>query len=78
MFKNYYILYEREGGLPQIRVVDLAQWTLPRIAFPEPAYAVYPYINRDIRHYKFRYGYQSPITPQSVFSYDMDTGDSNC
>ncbi|HEV3511809.1 MAG TPA: S9 family peptidase [Candidatus Sulfotelmatobacter sp.] len=75
-FKNFCVLYEREGGLPQIRVIDLRNGQSKRIAFPEPAYAAYSYINRVYDTTEFRYGYQSPITPPSVFSYDMEKGTS--
>jgi len=75
-FKNYYVLYERENGLPQIRVNDLRSGQSRRIEFPEPAYAAYSYINRVYDTTEFRYGYQSPITPASVFSYDMEKGNS--
>ncbi|HKT88153.1 MAG TPA: S9 family peptidase [Candidatus Sulfotelmatobacter sp.] len=73
-FKNFCVLYERENGLPQIRVIDLRNGQSKRIAFPEAAYAAYSYINRVYDTTEFRYGYQSPITPPSVFSYDMETG----
>lgn len=76
LFRNFLVLYEREGGLPQIRVVDLRNGKSNRIAFPEPAYAAYPYVNRVYDTTDFRYGYQSPITPASVFSYDMEKGSS--
>jgi oligopeptidase B len=75
-FKNYYILYERESGLPQIRVTDLNSGQTKRIEFPEPAYATYPYINREYDTFKFRYAYQSFITSQSIFEYDMGSGSS--
>ena len=75
-FKDYYVLYERENGLPQIRVTDLASGRSRRIEFPEPAYLVFPYINREYDTTKFRYNYQSFITPQSIFEYDMVGGDS--
>ncbi len=76
-FKNYYISYEREKGLPHIRVTDLVQTGKSRrVDFPEPAYADYPYVNREYDTTKFRYGYQSFITPQSVFEYDMSSGTS--
>jgi oligopeptidase B len=73
-FKNYYVLYERENGLPQIHVTDLTSGKSRRIEFPEPAYVSYPYINKEYETASFRYGYQSFITPQSVFEYDMATG----
>ncbi|HMH80742.1 MAG TPA: S9 family peptidase [Candidatus Acidoferrum sp.] len=75
-FKNYYISYEREQGLPQIRVTELQTGKSRRIEFPEPAYANYSYVNREYDTTKFRYGYQSFITPQSVFEYDMPSGAS--
>ncbi len=75
-FQNYYVLGERENGLPQIRVTDLRSGESRRIEFPEPAYASYSYINREYDTSKFRYGYQSFITPRSVFEYDMANGKS--
>jgi oligopeptidase B len=75
-FKNYYVLHEREKGLPQIRVCDLRTNECKHIEFPEPAYVSYPYVNREFDTAKFRYGYQSFITPQSVFEYDMAAGGS--
>ncbi len=75
-FRNYYVLSERENGLPQLRVADLAGGQSRRIVFPEPAYVTYPHVNRQYDTTKFRYGYQSFITPQSVFEYDMSTGAS--
>jgi len=70
-FKNYYIAYERENGLPQIRVTDLHSGQSRRINFPEPAYQTSSYINKEYDTSKFRYTYQSFITPQSIFEYDM-------
>jgi oligopeptidase B len=75
-FKNFCVLYQRENGLPQIRVTDLRTGTARPIAFPEPAYAAYSYVNRVYDTTEFRYGYQSPITPASVFAYDMEKGTS--
>ena len=76
MFRNNLVLYERENGLPQIRVVDLRNGHSRRLAFPEPAYDVRPYTNRVYDTTEFRYAYESPITPASVFSYDMENGAS--
>jgi len=75
-FQNYYVSSERENGLPQLRVTDLATGQSRRVEFPEPAYFVFPYINREYNTTKFRYQYQSFITPQSVFEYDMANGTS--
>jgi oligopeptidase B len=70
-FKNYYVRFERENGLPQISVTDLSSGQSRRIEFPEPAYDVSDYFNREYDTAKFRYVYQSAITPLSIFEYDM-------
>jgi oligopeptidase B len=75
-FKNYYVMSERENGLPQLSVADLQTGKSKRIDFPEPAYVSYSYINREYDTSKFRYGYQSFITPPSVYEYDMAQGTS--
>jgi oligopeptidase B len=75
-FKNYYVLYERENGLPQIRVSDLRSGQSRRIELPEAAYDVSSYVNREYDTSKFRYNYQSFITPPSIFEYDMQSGAS--
>ena len=76
MFKNFYVLVEREHGLPQLQVTDLRSGKSQRIEFPEPAYMSRPYVNRVYDTTEFRYGYESPITPSSVFAYDMEKGTS--
>ncbi len=75
-FKNYYVLSERQNGLPQLNVTDLTTGSSRNIAFPEAAYAAYGQANRVYDTTKFRYGYQSFITPSSVFDYDMAAGTS--
>jgi oligopeptidase B len=75
-FRNYYISYERENGLPQIRVTSLRDGQSRRVEFPEPAYLAYSYVNREYDAPKFRYSYQSYITPPSVFEYDVESAKS--
>ena len=75
-FKNYYVLYEREHGLPQIRVTGLRSGQSRSIEFPESAYDAGNYINREYDTTKFRYGYNSFITPVTIFEYDMESGAS--
>jgi oligopeptidase B len=75
-FRNYYISYEREFGLPQIRVTDLRTGQSRRIEFPEQAYLTFPYINREYDTTKFLYNYESFITPRSIFEYDMEKATS--
>ncbi len=46
------------------------------IAFPEPVYSAHPHINRVFDTKKYRYSYQSLVTPSSVYEYDVSTGES--
>ncbi len=71
-FKNFYVLQERENGLPQLRIVDLRTGDSHRIPFPEAAYTAFPGANRVYDTAQYRYSYQSAITPSSVFDYDME------
>ena len=71
-FASYYVLLEREDGLQRLRVTDLRTGQWHRIEFPEPAYAAFPAQNREFETATFRFSYQSPITPPSVFDYDME------
>ena len=72
-FRDHLVLLEREGGLPQVSVTDLRTGATHRIGFPEAAYTAGPERNPEFDTHTFRYGYQSLVTPPSVFDYDMDT-----
>lgn len=71
-FQDFYVVVERENGLPELTVVNVANGEKKRIAFPEPVYTVAPQINKEFKTTKFRYAYQSLVTPASVFDYDVE------
>ncbi len=71
-FQDFYVLFEREQGLPQLTIVDLATGAKQRIPFPEPVYTASPQINREFKTKFFRYAYQSLLTPPSVLDYDVE------
>jgi oligopeptidase B len=71
-FQDFYVLMERENGLPQLTIVNLASGAKQRISYPEPVYTAFPQINREFKTKFFRYSYQSFITPPSVFDYDVE------
>ena len=52
--------------------VDFASGTSHRIAFPEPTYSAFPGANAEFDTKTFRYTYQSLVTPNSTFDYDME------
>lgn len=76
LFKDYYVLHLREAGLPKIVVTNLKTDTSNAIAFAEPAYDVYDYVNHEFDTTDYLYVYQSFVTPMSIYSYDMQTGQS--
>jgi len=75
-FQDFYVLVERENGLPELTVVDLATGNKKRITYPEPVYTAAPQINREFKTKLFRYSYQSLVTPSSVFDYDVEKNTS--
>jgi oligopeptidase B len=72
-FKGYLVMYEREDGLERYVVRHLESGASHAVAFPEPTYATFPDINAEYETTRFRFRYQSMITPPSVFEYDMAT-----
>ncbi|HEY2941288.1 MAG TPA: S9 family peptidase [Vicinamibacteria bacterium] len=72
VFRDHYVLLEREQGLPRMRVTDLRRGATHDIAFPEAAYSAFPGANAEFDTHLFRYTYESLVTPHSVFDYDMD------
>ena len=72
-FKNFYVLSERQKGVPTFQVVGMADGRGHAIAFPEPVYVAEGTGNREFDTNTFRFDYESFITPPSVFDYDMKT-----
>jgi len=72
-FRQFYVLLEREQGLQRLRLVDLASGGTQDVPFPEPAYSVFPAANAEFETRKFRYSYESMVTPRSIFDYYLDT-----
>ena len=73
LFKDFYVLTEREGGWPQIRITDFRTGQSHRVSFPEPAYQVNVSNNREFDAKVVRLAYQSPITSSSIYDYDPVT-----
>jgi oligopeptidase B len=70
-FQDFYVLAERERGLPQFRVTSFATGATHDIEFPEPTYSAFPAGNPEFASTHFRYRYQSLVTPASTFDYDV-------
>ncbi|MBI5168339.1 MAG: S9 family peptidase [Candidatus Eisenbacteria bacterium] len=72
-FAGHLVWTERERALPHIVVMDLATRAAKRVTFDEAAYAVGPGANEEFAATTFRYGYQSFLTPPSVYDLDLGT-----
>ena len=71
-FEDFFVLYERNGGFPQIRVSGTDglsnAWNMP---FPEPVYSFLPERNPEYQTDILRFTYTSLITPKSVIDYNV-------
>ena len=76
LFSDHAVLSEWENGLQHLEVVEFKTGKLDRIKFPEPVYSVELSKNREFNTTVVRYEYNSLVTPDSVFDYDMNTGKS--
>jgi oligopeptidase B len=71
VFERFYVLLEREKGLPYIRVARFAGGQSARITIEEPVYALYPGDNEEFSASTYRFRYESLTTPDSVFDYEV-------
>ncbi len=80
-FRTHVVLFEREDGLPYLRIIDLTEQAPTaleasrRIEFAEPAYNASFGSNPEFDATHVRYIYESFVTPRSVFDYDLGTGE---
>jgi oligopeptidase B len=71
VFRDHLVLYERTNALRQIRIRDIRRNDEHLIAFEEPVYTAAPGSNPEYNTSMLRFGYQSMVTPFSVYDYDM-------
>ncbi|MBW4578200.1 MAG: S9 family peptidase [Tildeniella nuda ZEHNDER 1965/U140] len=72
-FAKHLVLYEREAGLPTIRVRQLDNGEEHYIQFPDPTYSVDEGSNPEFETDTLRFNYTSLVTPRSVFDYNLET-----
>ncbi|HEU0172707.1 MAG TPA: S9 family peptidase [Blastocatellia bacterium] len=73
-YAGHYIAVERENGLPKFHITDLKSGKSHEIPFQDPVYVAYPGQNAEFNTTVFRFNYESFITPNSVYDYDVVTG----
>ncbi len=75
-FENHLVVYERKGGLRQIRISDADGISNVRyVKFPEPSYNAHPEGNPEFKTNLLRLKYSSLITPNTTVDVHMDTGE---
>src|SRR5215813_5951399 len=72
VFARHVVVHEREDGLIRLRVLRPADDGSHHVQFPEPTYEVDDDANPEFDTNRYRFRYQSLVTPASVFDYDMD------
>lgn len=80
LFASFAAIGTRSNGLPHIEIAPFGEagalGTSREIALPEPVYTVHGGTNPDFATTSYRYGYQSLVTPASVYELDIATHDS--
>jgi oligopeptidase B len=80
-FADFIAVVERKNGVRDLRIHDFRKGDAftdadKNVAFPEQMYLVSPVNNQEWKASKLRYSYESPITPKSIFDYDVNTATS--
>ena len=76
LFRDFAVSVEKSQALNRMRILDFKTGKWSAVSFPEPVYAASPGDTPDYSSQRYRYTYQSLITPSSVFDYDTRTGKS--
>ena len=71
VFAQHAVVVEREGGLRQLTVIDLASDAQHRVGFDDAAYGVYPADNPEFHSTAYRFSYSSLAQPRAVYDYDL-------
>ena len=75
-FAEQWVAWERAAGLAMIRVTPRSGGPARYVALPEPVYEAGPGPNAVWETGSLRYEYESPVTPPSVFDYNVASGES--
>ncbi|HEV8612511.1 MAG TPA: S9 family peptidase [Gemmatimonadales bacterium] len=75
-FAGHWVAWERAAGLVEVRVTDRASGKPRYLTFPESVYEAGSGPNAEWHTATLRYEYESPVTPPSVYDYDVATGES--
>ena len=71
LFRDFWVMLERDKGLLKLRVTDFASGKSHYIAFDEEVYSAHPSVNAEYQTDQFRFAYESLVTPRSWYDYDV-------
>ena len=71
VFRDFWVLVERDKGLIKLRVTDFATGAHHYIDFDEAVYSAHPGTNLEYDTRQFRFVYESLVTPMSWYDYDV-------
>lgn len=72
-FRDFLVLYQRQEGLRRLHVLTAAGVARGHVPFPEVVYSVEPAENPSFDSARFRFAYESLLTPRMVVEVDLDT-----
>ena len=73
MFQNHMVVHLRRRGMTQLDVVDLSSQEAHTVAIEESVYVCSPDENMSFDTSVLRFNLSSPVTPPSIYDYDMST-----
>lgn len=73
IFKDYYVLTERDNGLSKLKITKWDDSDSYYIPFDSETYIAYPYANPDFDTDNFRYVFNSMTSPYAIIDFNMDT-----
>lgn len=73
-FADHVVVHLRHAGLTGIRILDPRTGDTHDLVTPEPVFTIGAGMNAEFSTSRYRFGYQSLVTPPSVFEEDLATG----
>ncbi|MGB5459615.1 MAG: S9 family peptidase [Eudoraea sp.] len=73
IFKDYYVLTERDNGLNKLKITKWDESDSYYIPFDSETYVAYPYTNPDFDTDNFRYVFNSMTSPYAIIDFNMST-----
>ncbi len=71
LFKDFWVLVERDKGLLKLRITDFKTNASHFIEFDEAVYTAHPGTNAEFDTKEFRFLYESLVTPLTWYDYDV-------